>query len=117
MAHIIWVTTLPRPKLKVGCAFPMVISSDFRMGKHRDGDHEEDAPYCSISIIPGQLIGHVRDHCGAVSLGTHLYLFSGSSLPGETVKKRYSFRSLNNYLNLILDLILEGNSLLLSFHS
>ena len=23
----------------------MVISSDFRMGKHRDDDHEEDAPY------------------------------------------------------------------------
>ena len=30
---------------KVGCAFPMVISSDFRKGKHRDDDHEEDAPY------------------------------------------------------------------------
>ena len=30
---------------KVGCAFPMVISSDFRMGKHRDDDHEEDAPH------------------------------------------------------------------------
>ena len=23
----------------------MVISSDFRMGKHRDDDHEKDAPY------------------------------------------------------------------------
>ena len=23
----------------------MVISSDFRIGKHRDDDHEEDAPY------------------------------------------------------------------------
>ena len=23
----------------------MVISSDFRMGEHRDDDHEEDAPY------------------------------------------------------------------------
>ena len=29
---------------KVGCAFPMVSSSDFRMGKHRD-DHEKDAPH------------------------------------------------------------------------
>ena len=30
---------------KVGCAFWMAISSDFRMGKHRDDDHEEDAHY------------------------------------------------------------------------
>ena len=30
---------------KVGRFFPMVISSDFRMGEHRDDDHEEDAPY------------------------------------------------------------------------
>ena len=30
---------------KVGCAFPMVILSDFRMKKHKDDDHEEDAPY------------------------------------------------------------------------
>ena len=30
---------------KVGCAFPMVIASDFRMGKHRDDDYEEDTPY------------------------------------------------------------------------
>ena len=32
-------------KYKVPCAFPMVISSDFRVGQHRDDDHEEDAPY------------------------------------------------------------------------
>ena len=32
---------------KLGCVFPMVISSDFRMGEHRDDDHEEDAPYFS----------------------------------------------------------------------
>ena len=30
---------------KVGCAFPMVISSDFWMGKHRDDVLEEGAPY------------------------------------------------------------------------
>ena len=30
---------------KAGCAFPMIISSNFRMGKHRDDDHEVDAPY------------------------------------------------------------------------
>ena len=29
---------------KVGCVFPMVISSDFRMGKHTDDDWEKDAP-------------------------------------------------------------------------
>ena len=34
-----------RPITKLGCVFPMVISSDFRMGEHRDDDHEEDAPY------------------------------------------------------------------------
>lgn len=74
-------------------------------------------PRPKLRPIPGQRFGHVTDHCGGVLQGTPLYLFSGSSLPVETVKKRYSFRSLNNYLNLILDLILEGNSLLLSFHS
>ena len=30
---------------KVGRFFAMVISSDFRVGQHRDDDHEEDAPY------------------------------------------------------------------------
>ena len=35
-------------KFKVGRFFPMVISSDFRMGEHRDDDHEEDAPYFRI---------------------------------------------------------------------
>ena len=30
----------------------MVISSDFRMGEHRDDDHEEDAPYFTISRTP-----------------------------------------------------------------
>ena len=30
---------------KVECAFPMVISSEFRMGRHRDGNHQEDAPH------------------------------------------------------------------------
>ena len=32
-------------KSKVGCALAIVISSDFRMGKHRDDNHEEDAPF------------------------------------------------------------------------
>ena len=35
---------------KLGCAFPMVISSDFRVGQHRDDDHEEDAPYFSKRV-------------------------------------------------------------------
>jgi len=39
---------LPSFDTKLGCVFPMVISSDFRMGKHRDDDHEEDAPYFRI---------------------------------------------------------------------
>ena len=30
---------------KVGRGFPMVISSEFRMGQYRDDDHHEDAPY------------------------------------------------------------------------
>ena len=29
---------------KVGCAFPMVISSKFRMRQYIDGDHREEAP-------------------------------------------------------------------------
>ena len=36
---------------KVGCAFPMVISSDFCMGKHIDDDHEENAPYFTVRIL------------------------------------------------------------------
>ena len=30
----------------------MVISSDFRVGQHRDDDHEEDAPYFSFYESP-----------------------------------------------------------------
>ena len=33
------------PASKVGCAFLIVITSDFRMGKHKDDDHEDDASY------------------------------------------------------------------------
>ena len=32
---------------KVECVFPLVISSEFRMRLHRDGDHQEDAPTLS----------------------------------------------------------------------
>ena len=35
---------------KVGCAFLMVIASDFRIEKHRDDDHEEDAPLFNHDI-------------------------------------------------------------------
>ena len=41
-------TKVNRSYNKLGCAFPMVISSDFRVGQHRDDDHEEDAPYFMI---------------------------------------------------------------------
>ena len=36
-----------RPTLigKVGCIFPMVILSEFRLVKYRDDDHQEDASY------------------------------------------------------------------------
>ena len=37
-------------RFKVKCAFLMIISSDFRMGKHRDDDHGEDAPYFTRSL-------------------------------------------------------------------
>ena len=38
---------------KVVCAFPMVILSDFRMGEHRDDNHEEDEPYFkTLSLLP-----------------------------------------------------------------
>ena len=32
-------------KSKVGCIFPLVISSEFRMGQYRDDNHREDAPH------------------------------------------------------------------------
>ena len=46
---------------KVGCAFPMVISSDFRMGKYRDDDHEEDAPYFILPLILPELTSESCD--------------------------------------------------------
>ena len=30
---------------KVGCVFPEVIPSEFRMRQHREGDQQEDAPH------------------------------------------------------------------------
>ena len=36
---------------KVGCIFPMVISSEFRMRQHRDDDHRDDAPHFIIFMI------------------------------------------------------------------
>ena len=35
---------------KVECVFPMVISSDFRMGQHRDDDHQKDAPHFTNTL-------------------------------------------------------------------
>ena len=50
---------------KVPCAFPMVISSDFRVGQHRDDDHEEDAPYFISFSKPSTKSqpAHIRIHC------------------------------------------------------
>ena len=38
---------------KKECVFPVVISSEFRMRRHRDGNHQVDAPYfiCSIRAV------------------------------------------------------------------
>ena len=36
-------------KYKVGCIFPVVISSEFRMEQYRDDDYREDALHCNIS--------------------------------------------------------------------
>ena len=36
---------------KVGCVFPMAIWCEFRMGKHRADDHQEDAPHFSLSQV------------------------------------------------------------------
>ena len=38
----------------------MVISSDFRMGEHRDDDHEEDALYFSLYTTPAIEQGYYR---------------------------------------------------------
>ena len=34
--------------IKVGCIFPMVISTEFRLGQYRDDDRQEDATHCMI---------------------------------------------------------------------
>ena len=44
-----WASTYQKA-YKVGCAFPMVISSDFQMDNHRDNDHDEDTPYFNIKL-------------------------------------------------------------------
>ena len=36
---------------KVQCAFPMVISPEFRMRQHRDGDHQEGAPHFTYVFL------------------------------------------------------------------
>ena len=33
---------------KVGCIFPMIILSEFRMGQYRDDDHLEYAPHFTV---------------------------------------------------------------------
>ena len=35
---------------KVGRAFPVVISSEFRMEQYRDDDHREDAPHFTLTV-------------------------------------------------------------------
>lgn len=35
---------------KVRCILPMVISSDFQMGQHRDGDHREDVSHFTFNL-------------------------------------------------------------------
>ena len=57
---------------KVGCIFPMVISSDFRMGEHRDDDHQEDAPHFR-TVTP-------RAYRGLHTRMQHLFSDSGQVL-------------------------------------
>ena len=57
---------------KVGCAFPMVISSDFRMRKHTNDDHKEDAPYF-IFRLRSKVVGRTKadDPSGTVVSTDH----------------------------------------------
>ena len=42
-----------RPLDKVGCVFAIVLLSDFRMGQHRDDDHQEDAShFIKVQVWP-----------------------------------------------------------------
>ena len=43
-----------QPESKVGCIFPVVISSEFRLGQYRDDDHREDALHCNNLSIRQQ---------------------------------------------------------------
>ena len=58
----------------MGCAFPLVISSDFHMGKYRDDNHEEDAPYF---ILPFILLDLTSESC---DLEMHFLMFLSSKL-------------------------------------
>ena len=55
--------------IKVGCAFPMVVSSDFRLGKHRDDGHEEDASTLNYLIKNYSY----KDRWGKTNLFTSIY--------------------------------------------
>ena len=37
-------------RIKVECAFPMVILPEFHMGQYREDDHQEDAPHFINSL-------------------------------------------------------------------
>ena len=37
--------------LTVGCVFPMVIWSEFHMGKCRNNDHREDVPHFTVKMV------------------------------------------------------------------
>ena len=45
------VSPLIANNYKVGCAFPIGNPSNFRIVKHIDDDHEENAPYFSCPIM------------------------------------------------------------------
>jgi len=90
---------------KMGCAFPMVISSDIHMGKHRDDDHEEDAPYfishilCFIWIISYTQSAIIYKHCIIwLSIQIRLRIINGT---GEQIKDQFQIGFYPSCMNLV----------------
>ena len=72
---------------KVGCVFPMVISSDFRMGKHRDHDREEDAPNFTEHFLIPRIFTPTYFHAHALtSFKAYIQHFSYKAITTEDWK-------------------------------
>ena len=88
---ISWANVIGSLKLqfKVGCVFPMVIWSEFRMGQYRDDDHREDTPHFNWReiVIPPASIWKLICHQNVPSATrVSARRFFGHNIPWDRVR-------------------------------